>query len=149
MIRHVHNKASSAGGLTVTREVEEGRKVSQIPALVPRVGQLGVRVANLVEEGMYHGINGSKSLRRGVLEQSRDQVNGIGVRFTEDLVERMGLDLWELVLHVVRVHGPNLITGWRSQDLDNFHQLVDARLSREQRLAKHQLGHDAASRPNV
>lgn len=47
------------------------------------------------------------------------------------LAERMRFDLWEFVLHVVGVHGTNLLASWRTQYLDDFHKLINARLSRE------------------
>ena len=65
------------------------------------------------------------------------------------LVEGVGLDLGELVFHVVGVHGANLIASGSSQDLDDLNQLVDTRLTGEQRLAKHELSHDAASGPDI
>lgn len=37
------------------------------------------------------------------------------------LTERVGLDLRELVLHVVRVHGPDLVTGRCAEYLDDLH----------------------------
>ncbi len=37
------------------------------------------------------------------------------------LAEWMWLDLWELVLHVVRIHSPNLITSGRAKDFDDLH----------------------------
>lgn len=68
---------------------------------------------------------------------------------TAYLAERVRLDLRELVLHVVGIHGPDLIPGRCSQNLDDLDKLVDARLAGEERLAQHELGHDAASRPHV
>lgn len=65
------------------------------------------------------------------------------------LVEWVRLDLGELVLHVVGVHGADLLAGGSSQDLDDLNQLVDAGLSLEQGLAKHELSHDASGRPDI
>jgi hypothetical protein len=65
------------------------------------------------------------------------------------LVEGVRLDLGELVFHVVGVHGADLIASRSSQDLDDLNQLVDARLTREQRLTEHELSHDTASRPDI
>lgn len=65
------------------------------------------------------------------------------------LAEWMGLDLWELMLHIIRIHSPNLIASRSAKDLYDFDKLVDARLAREQRLSQHQLRHDAASRPDI
>ena len=53
------------------------------------------------------------------------------------------------MLHVIRVHGTNLLPSGRSQDLDDLDKLVDTRLSRKQRLTEHELCHDAAGRPDI
>jgi hypothetical protein len=53
------------------------------------------------------------------------------------------------MLHVVRIHGPNLVPGGSAKNLDDFHQLVDSRFTREKRLSKHQLGHDAPCGPDI
>jgi hypothetical protein len=47
------------------------------------------------------------------------------------LIEGMGLDLGELVFHVIRIHRPDLLPGRGSQDLDDLDQLVDARFAWE------------------
>jgi len=61
----------------------------------------------------------------------------------------MGLDLGEFVLHVVRVHRTNLVACGSAEYFDDLHELVNTRLAREERLAKHELSHDAASRPHI
>jgi hypothetical protein len=61
----------------------------------------------------------------------------------------MRLDLRELVLHVVGVHRLDLLARRCTEHLDDLHQLVDATLTREQRLAQHQLCHDTSRRPNI
>ena len=61
----------------------------------------------------------------------------------------MRLDLGELVLHVIRVHSLDLLSRWRTEHLDDLHQLVDPTLSREQGLAQHQLCHNAVRRPDI
>lgn len=61
----------------------------------------------------------------------------------------MGLDLRKLVFHVIRVHRLDLFSGRCTKDLDNFHQLVDTALAREERLPQHQLCHDTTRRPYV
>ena len=65
------------------------------------------------------------------------------------LVEGMRLDLRELVLHVVGIHGTDLLARGRAQDLDNLHELIDARLPGKEGLPEHELGHDASGRPHV
>lgn len=61
----------------------------------------------------------------------------------------MRLNLWELVLHVVGVHGADLLTRRRAQDLDDLDQLVDAGFAGEERLAEHEFRHHTASGPDV
>ena len=56
--------------------------------------------------------------------------------------EGVRFDLWELVLHIIRIHGLDLLPRRCPQNLDDLHQLVDAALTREQGLTQHQLGHD-------
>lgn len=65
------------------------------------------------------------------------------------LVEGMGLDLREFVLHVVRVHGADLVARGRAEHFDDFHELVDTRLAGEERLSEHEFGHDTASGPHI
>jgi hypothetical protein len=66
-----------------------------------------------------------------------------------DLVERVRLDLRELVFHVVRVHGANLIPCGRTKNLDNLDKLIDTGLAREQWLSEHELCHYATGRPHI
>lgn len=61
----------------------------------------------------------------------------------------MRLDLWKLVLHVIRVHGTDLVPRRSSQDLDDLDQLINSRLAREQRLTQHEFGHDTSSGPYI
>lgn len=65
------------------------------------------------------------------------------------LIERMRLNLGKLMLHVVRVHGSDLFSGWSPENLDDLDELIDTRLSWEERLTQHQLGHHATSRPDI
>ena len=68
---------------------------------------------------------------------------------SENLLPRQGLDLWEPVLGVLRVHGEDLLSARCAQDFDDFDELVDAALSREDGLAEHQLSNDAAHGPDI
>jgi hypothetical protein len=61
------------------------------------------------------------------------------------LAEWVRFDLREFMLHIIRVHRLNLLASWSAQDLNDLHQLVDATLAGEQRLAQHQLCHHATS----
>ena len=110
----------------MTGKIEEGGKFAKLAGTVPRVGQHGVGVSKLIEERMNHGIDGGLSLGWGILGQAGDEVNSISVRLSEDLVERVRLDLRELVLHIVGVHGSNLFSGRSAQNLDDFNKLVNA-----------------------
>ena len=48
--------------------------------------------------------------------------------------EGMRFDLWEFVLHIIRVHGLDLLPRRRPQNLDDLHQLINATLAGEQGL---------------
>ena len=68
--------------------VVEVKEVWQIPYSavgVTRIRQTCAGVSQLVEEGVDHGINRRQSLSWCVLEQLRDQVDSVGVCFTEHL----------------------------------------------------------------
>ena len=133
----------------MTREVEQRGKIPQLAGLVPGVGQFRAGVAELVEEWMDNGIDGAQTLCRRILQQPANQVDGVVISLAEDLAEGVRLDLGELVFHVVRIHGSDLFPSWCSQNLDDLHQLIDARLAREQRLPEHEFCHDTSSRPNI
>lgn len=53
------------------------------------------------------------------------------------------------MLHIVGVHRLNLLASRSTQDFNNLYQLVDATLSGEEWLTKHQLRHHTSSRPYV
>lgn len=53
------------------------------------------------------------------------------------------------MLHVVWVHGTNLVPSRRAQDFDDFNQLIDACLAREHWLTKYKLGDDTACGPQI
>lgn len=61
----------------------------------------------------------------------------------------MRFDLRELVLHVVGVHGSDLLASWGSKNLDDLNELVNARFTREERLSEHQFRHNATSGPDI
>ena len=65
------------------------------------------------------------------------------------LVEWMGFDLGEFVLHIIGVHCTDLFPRRSAQHFYNLYKLVDPRLPREQWLPQHQLGHHTASGPNI
>jgi hypothetical protein len=121
---------------------------------------------------VHHRLERPEPHAGGILEQVRDEVDSFGRRAgTEDLPNKRicmsvesrshatleqttmqtNLDEWvrlnlrKLVLHVIGIHRLDLLPRGRSQNLDDFHQLVDAALTREQGLAEHQLSHDTTS----
>jgi len=130
---------------TMAGKIEEGGQILDWTIWMTRIRESGRGFSKFIKERVNHSINGRQSLRGCVLEEARNQLNSVRVSLAEDFVEGVGLDLREFVLHVVRVHCTNLISCGRTQNLDDFYQLIDTRLSREQRLTKHQLRHDAAS----
>lgn len=67
------------------RKVVQLWQITNRPVRVTRVGQAGVGISQLVEEGVDHGINRRKTLCGSVLEQLGDQVDGVGVRLPENL----------------------------------------------------------------
>jgi len=64
-------------------------------------------------------------------------------------VEGVRLDLRELVLHVIWVHGANLLASWGAEHFDDLDKLINARLSREQGLTKHKFRHNTAGGPDI
>ena len=147
------------------REIKKVRQLPRRACRVTRVRQPGSRISQLVEEGLNHGVNGRQSLRRRILEESGNKVNGVVGRFAKHLdsisrwatteisaayfIERVRLDLGELMLHVIRIHGPNLVPGGSAKNLYDLHQLIDSRLTREKRLPEHQFCHDAPCGPDI
>lgn len=110
----------------MTSKVEQGGEFAELAAAVSRVRKLGVGVAKLIEEGVNHGINCRLSLGWGVLKQSSDKVDSVGVGLSEDFIERVGFDLRELVLHIVGVHGSDLFPSGSTQNFDDLDELVNA-----------------------
>lgn len=70
-------------------------------------------------------------------------------RYLSYLAKGVRLDLREFMFHVIGIHGTDLVACRSAQDLDNFHQLIDTRLSREKRLTQHEFRHHTAGRPNI
>jgi hypothetical protein len=148
--------------LTMERKVVEFWHIPRGAVGVTRVWQTSAWVPQLIEEGVNHGVDGRQPLSRGVFQQLGDQIDRIRIGLPEHLcmrklrpkcvpvfftylTERMRLDLGKLVLHVVGVHGTNLVSGRRAEDFDDLHELVNTGLSREQGLTKHELCHHTAS----
>lgn len=69
----------------MTREVKKLGHVLGSPGGVARVREATLRLTKLVEERMDHGIDGRKTLGRGVLQQQRDQIDCVGAGLAEHL----------------------------------------------------------------
>jgi len=63
--------------------------------------------------------------------ESRSHATPDQTAMQTNLDEWVRLNLRKLVFHVVGIHRLDLVPRGRPQDLDNFHQLVDAALTRE------------------
>lgn len=122
MVFFVWNVAKSH---TVSSEIKQSWEVTDLARAMSGIGQLSVGIPEFVEEWMHHGVNGSLSLSGCILEKSRDEINGVGVSLAENLAEGVRLDLRELVLHVVGVHGTDLLSCGSSKDLDDFDKLIN------------------------
>ena len=48
-----------------------------------------------------------------------------------DFVKWMRLDLRKLVLHIIRIHSPDLLSGWSTKHFNDFHKLINPRLPGE------------------
>ena len=74
-------------------EVVELGQITSGPVGVTRVWRARVRIPQLIEEGVHHGIDGRQTLGRGVFKQLRDQFDGAGVGLSENLGK--GVSEWE------------------------------------------------------
>merc|ERR1719387_2414274 len=108
------------------------------------------RVAQVVEEDVQAGLEPRRAGLRVVHQELRDVIDGLrrGPR-AEDLMPWVRLDLGELELCVVRIHGHKLVPRWRPKHLDDLHKLVHAGFSWEDGLAEHQLRGDACGGPDI
>lgn len=91
-----------------------------------------IRLPQLVEEWVADGFHGCQSRAGRVFKQAADKINRFWWRsWPEYFGEGMWPDLWEFVLHVVWVHGLDLLLCRGTQHLDDLDELVNAALSRE------------------
>jgi len=91
------------------------------------VRQPCARYSQLVKEGMLAGIEGRKALTRLVNQDLANQINRLHGGFrAEHFIPVLRLDRWELELAITGVHAVDLVSTWRSQDFDDFDELVDA-----------------------
>lgn len=99
----------------VRRQIEEGRQFAS-------VGQLVVRLSQLVEERVSARLERRDASRRCVLEQLANQLDGfLGRARPEHFVPRVGAYLRELELLIVGIHLSDLVAGRRAEhfyDLD-------------------------------
>jgi len=61
----------------VLGKIEKTRQVLGTAIRMAGVREAAVRIAELVKEGVDHGIDGRETLSWGVLEQRRDQIDGL------------------------------------------------------------------------
>lgn len=66
-------------------EVEELRQVLGCTSRVTRIGESSVRVSQLIEEGVDHGLDSGQTLCRCVFEKLRNEIDGAGIGLAEDL----------------------------------------------------------------
>lgn len=99
----------------VRRQIEQRRQIAPI-------GQLVVRLSQLVEERMGARLERRDARRRRVLEQLANQLDGfLGRAWTKHFVPRVGAYLWKLKFLIVGVHLSDLVARWRAEhfyDLD-------------------------------
>lgn len=112
-------------------EVEQWWQWLQLASSMPRVRELGIRITELIKEGVDHRINGPQALRGSVFEELGDQVDCISVGLAEDLAERVWLNLGEFVFHIVGIHGSDLLASRCTQNLNDLDQLINTRLAGE------------------
>ena len=109
------------------------------------VWQACILVAKLVEIWIQQSFQRSGSFGGIVAEESCDEVDSFsGCTMSENFLPRQGFDLREAVLCVFRIHGEDLFARRRTQDLDDFDELVYTTLTWEDWLTQHELCNDTA-----
>ena len=99
---------------------------------------------------MANGFQGLQAPFRVVDEQVGDQVDSFfGRARPEDLAPGLLSDGGELELGITWVHAVDLVLRRRAEHLDDFDELIDARLSGKEGLADEELGDNAANRPDI
>ena len=115
---------------------------------------VGVYSSNLEIKSMALGSAFRKTYKCDIVSKDTHVAVAVYKTATRDdnaiyLIERMWLDLWKLMLHVIWIHCSDLLSSRCAEHFDDFNQLIDARLAREKWLSKHKLCHDASGRPYV
>ena len=114
------------------------------------VGELYPFLPQFVKERMRTPHQGLQSLAGSIRQGFGDEIHGlVGCFVSKDLFPLATLDLRELEFDVIRVHASNFLLGRGAQYLDDFHQLIDTRITRKQRLAQQKLRSDTPLRPDV
>ena len=99
---------------------------------------------------MHYGFQRLQTTLWVVDKQVRDEVDSFSGSFwSEDLAPSLLSYGGELEFWVAGVHAVDLIFGRCSQHFDDLNKLVNAWLTREERLADKKLSDNAADRPNV
>ena len=70
-------------------EIEETRQWLGTTVETARIGEAGCGMAELIEERVAHSVDCRETLSGGVLEESRDEINGISRGLTENLTRRV------------------------------------------------------------
>ena len=114
-------------------------EIEQVGRHLLVVRETGLLLAEVVEERLLQALHGFQSLVWIVLQDFVDQVDGfvhVGAALAGEYFDQLGgLDLWELELGIVGVHGMDLVSTGCAQDLDDLDQLVHARVAWEDWLA--------------
>ena len=71
--------------ITVMSEIEQLRQIPCGAVGMARIWKPGLRIPQLVEEGLHHGVDRGEALGGGVLQELRDQINRGRVSFPENL----------------------------------------------------------------
>eukprot|EP00042_Codosiga_hollandica_P047769 m.523355 g.523355 ORF g.523355 m.523355 type:complete len:537 (-) comp57523_c0_seq15:1321-2931(-) len=99
---------------------------------------------------MSESLEGGETGCWRVVEHNRDKRDCLGRNMcTEHLGPRMGTDQRKLELVVVGVHAEDLVARRRPKHLDDFDELVNTALARENGLAKHKFRQHTPSRPHI
>lgn len=114
------------------------------------VWQSGFLVSKFVEVWILEGFHWCWSLFGVVDQEFGHEVDGFSWgSASEHFFPRQGSDLWESIFFVVWVHGKDVLSWRSSQNFDDFNQLVDSRVTRENRLSKHEFSNNTSNRPHI
>ena len=110
-------------------------------------------IAHNLACGVYSNSLDTKSIASGAVRGRKTCCEGYVIpelhQTTPYFRKWMWFDLWELVLHIVRVHRANLIARRSAEHFDDLDELIDTGFTREERLSEHQLCHNTSRRPHI